>query len=90
VLAGEDTVRPDAVVWATGYRHDWSWLDPALLDEDGLPRHAAGVGAVEGSYFVGLHRLRSRGSALIGFVGRDAERLMAHLTASADPLAVAA
>lgn len=85
-----ETLHPDLIVWATGYRHDWAWLDKVLLNDDGVPRHEAGVGAVEGSYFIGLHRLRSRGSALTGFVGRDAARLAEHLAASAFPAAVAA
>jgi len=68
-------LRPDAVVWATGYRGEWGWLDPQLLDDHGNPRHTAGVGAVPGTYFLGLYRLRSRGSSLLGFVGHDAQRL---------------
>jgi putative flavoprotein involved in K+ transport len=79
VTAAGETARPTVVIWATGYRHDWSWLDPALLGPDGQPGHDAGVGAVPGSYFVGLYRLHTRGSALLGFVGRDARRVADHL-----------
>ena len=89
LTAAGERIRPDAVVWATGYRHDWSWLDPSLRDGDGQPRHDAGVGAVPGSYFLGLYRLRTRGSALLGFVGRDAERLMARVVATASAAATA-
>ena len=79
VFAGGERVRPSAVIWATGYRNEWSWLDPELLDESGRPRHTWGIGHLPGSYFVGLYRMRSRGSALLGFVKRDAERVVATL-----------
>ncbi|WP_165486317.1 NAD(P)/FAD-dependent oxidoreductase [Frankia sp. Cppng1_Ct_nod] len=74
-----ECLAPATVIWATGYRHDWSWLAPEFLDGSGMPRHAAGVGAVMGSYYLGLYRLKTRGSALLGFVRRDAERIVAHL-----------
>ncbi|MBX3712390.1 MAG: NAD(P)-binding domain-containing protein [Lysobacter sp.] len=75
-LVTADGKRIDAstVLWATGYRNDWSWLAPELLGADGLPEHDAGVGA-SGLHFVGLYRMRNRGSALLGFVGRDAEHV---------------
>ncbi len=75
-LVTADGKRIDAstVVWATGYRNDWSWLGEELLGADGLPKHDGGVGA-SGLHFVGLYRMRNRGSALLGFVGRDAEHV---------------
>lgn len=75
-LVTADGKRIDAstVLWATGYRNDWSWVDAGLLDADGQPVHDAGIGA-SGLHFVGLYRMRNRGSALLGFVGRDAERV---------------
>lgn len=75
-LVTADGKRIDAstVLWATGYRNDWSWLGAELLGADGQPRHDAGIGA-SGLHFVGLYRMRNRGSALLGFVGRDAERV---------------
>lgn len=75
-LVTADGTRIDAstVLWATGYRNDWSWLGPELLGADGQPVHDAGIGAT-GLHFVGLYRMRNRGSALLGFVGRDAERV---------------
>lgn len=75
-LVTADGKRIDAstVVWATGYRNDWSWLGAELLGADGQPEHDAGIGA-SGLHFVGLYRMRNRGSALLGFVGRDAERV---------------
>jgi putative flavoprotein involved in K+ transport len=75
-LVTADGTRIDAstVLWATGYRNDWSWLGAELLGADGFPEHDTGVGA-SGLHFVGLYRMRNRGSALLGFVGRDAERV---------------
>ncbi|MFI1719471.1 flavin-containing monooxygenase [Streptomyces sp. NPDC053513] len=83
VTADGERVKPSTVIWATGYRTDWSWLDPAMLDEDGQPRHTEGTGVLPGSHYLGLYRMRTRGSALIGFVGRDAERTAAAVTAAA-------
>lgn len=65
----------DAVVWATGFRPDYRWLDVGVLDAQGRPRHAGGVGAVPGVYFLGLSWQRSRASALLGGVGRNAQAL---------------
>ncbi|MFD5328509.1 flavin-containing monooxygenase [Streptomyces sp. NPDC127092] len=82
LVADGERVKPSAVVWATGYRTDWGWLDPEMLDEEGQPRQTEGVGAVPGSYYLGLYRMRTRGSALIGFVGRDAEHVAAAILAA--------
>ncbi len=75
-LVTADGKRIDAstVLWATGYRNDWSWLAPELLSANGQPEHDGGIGA-SGLHFVGLYRMRNRGSALLGFVGRDAEHV---------------
>jgi putative flavoprotein involved in K+ transport len=74
VTADGKRIEASTVLWATGYRNDWSWLGAELLGADGLPLHDAGVGA-SGLHFVGLYRMRNRGSALLGFVGRDAEHV---------------
>jgi putative flavoprotein involved in K+ transport len=66
-------VEVDAVVWATGYRADYSWLRLPVFDENGRLRHRRGVTSVPGVYFVGLTWQHTRGSALIGFVKDDAE-----------------
>ncbi|MET9953374.1 NAD(P)/FAD-dependent oxidoreductase [Streptomyces sp. NPDC006339] len=83
LAADGERVKPSTVIWATGYRTDWSWLDPEMLDEAGQPLHTEGVGALPGSYYLGLYRMRTRGSALIGFVGRDAEHIAAAITTAA-------
>jgi putative flavoprotein involved in K+ transport len=66
-------LEPDAVVWATGYRSDYSWIKLAIFDEYGLLRHRRGVTEVPRFYFLGLTWQHTRGSALIGWVREDAE-----------------
>jgi putative flavoprotein involved in K+ transport len=63
----------DAVLWATGYRPDYSWIQIPVFDEAGRLRHRRGVTDVPGIYFVGLTWQHTRGSALIGWVEDDAE-----------------
>jgi putative flavoprotein involved in K+ transport len=63
----------DAVIWATGYRPDYSWIDLPVFDSDGRLRHRRGVTDVPGLYFLGLTWQHTRGSALIGWVKDDAE-----------------
>jgi putative flavoprotein involved in K+ transport len=63
----------DAVIWATGYRPDYSWIDLSVVDLDGHLRHRRGVTDVPGLYFLGLTWQHTRGSALIGWVEDDAE-----------------
>jgi putative flavoprotein involved in K+ transport len=61
------------VVWATGFRPDYSWLDvPGVWDGHRIAHHR-GATAAPGLWFIGLPWQHSRGSALLGFVGDDAE-----------------
>jgi putative flavoprotein involved in K+ transport len=62
-----------AVIWATGYRPDYSWIKLPIFDADGRLRHRRGVTDVPGLYFLGLTWQHTRGSALIGWVKDDAE-----------------
>ncbi len=62
----------DTVVWATGYRPEYSWIRPPALGPDGLPRHQRGVTESPGLYFLGMHNQYSRGSSLIYWVRHDA------------------
>jgi putative flavoprotein involved in K+ transport len=63
----------DAVIWATGYRSDYSWLDLPVIDAEGRVRHRRGVTDLPGLYFLGLYWQWTRGSALVGWVKDDAE-----------------
>jgi putative flavoprotein involved in K+ transport len=65
----------DAVLWATGFRPDYSWIDAEVFDEKGGVVHERGVTDADGLYFLGLSWQHTRGSALIGWVKDDAEHL---------------
>jgi putative flavoprotein involved in K+ transport len=74
-----DLAGVDAVVWATGYRPTYSWLDSALLDRRGQIIHDGGVMPVPGLYVVGLPLLRRRKSSFLDGIGADTIELTAHL-----------
>ena len=71
----------DAVIWATGYRPDYSWIDLPVFDADGRLRHRRGVTDMPGLYFLGLTWQHTRGSALIGWVKDDAEFIAEQIAA---------
>jgi putative flavoprotein involved in K+ transport len=85
-FADGQTLAPQAVVWATGYRPDYAWIAAPVLDQRGLPIHQRGVTDAPGLYFLGMHNQYSRGSSLIGFVRHDArfivERVCQRLAAT--------
>jgi putative flavoprotein involved in K+ transport len=62
----------DALIWATGYRPDYSWIELPVFESDGRLRHRRGVTDAPGLYFLGLTWQHTRGSALIGWVKDDA------------------
>lgn len=63
----------DAIVWATGYRSNFSWIDvPGVRDESSGILHRRGVTDAPGVFFIGLTWQHTRGSGLIGFVSDDA------------------
>jgi len=68
------------VLWATGFRRDYPWLEVPVLDARGEIRHVDGVTAVPGLYVLGLNFLRRRSSSFLAGVGRDAEELAHHMT----------
>ena len=82
-LADGGWVEVGAVLWATGYRPDLSWIEVPGAVADGVPVHRGGISAVPGLAFLGLPWQRTRGSALLGFVGADAAWLARRLTAAA-------
>ncbi len=73
--ANGDRMPLDAIVWATGFKPAYDWLRVPVLGTDGRPVHRRGVTAVPGLYFIGLPWQHTRGSALLGWVARDAEYL---------------
>jgi putative flavoprotein involved in K+ transport len=63
----------DGIVWATGYRPDFSWIDvPGVKGTGDRIVHRRGVTDAAGLFFLGLTWQHTRGSALIGFVNDDA------------------
>jgi putative flavoprotein involved in K+ transport len=69
------------VIWATGYRADYSWISIPGVTADGRVVHQRGVSDVPGLYFVGLSWQYTRGSALLGFVADDAAHIADQITA---------
>jgi putative flavoprotein involved in K+ transport len=79
----------DTVLWATGFRADYSWLDIDVLDRKGEIRHDGGVvTASPGLYRVGLNFLRRRKSSFIHGAEDDARELVEHLAARSQPAVV--
>jgi FtsP/CotA-like multicopper oxidase with cupredoxin domain/cation diffusion facilitator CzcD-associated flavoprotein CzcO len=70
-----------SVIWATGFRSDYSWIDAPVFDERGRLLHRRGVTASPGLYFLGLTWQHTRGSALLGFVKDDAEHIAQQIAA---------
>jgi putative flavoprotein involved in K+ transport len=66
------------VIWCTGFRPDFSWIDLPVFGEDKIePIHRRGIVASQlGLYFVGLFFLYAGSSGLVGGVGRDAEHVV--------------
>jgi len=78
-------LQVDAVIWATGYRPDHSWIDLPVTDDDRRLRHRRGVTEVPGLYFLGLSWQHTRGSALLGFVADDAAYIAGQLGGGSEP-----
>lgn len=78
----DDRVLPiEGVVWATGFRPDYGWIDLPVFDEYGYPRHQKGiVPDSPGLYFIGLPFQTALSSALLGGVGSDAKFIVGQIT----------
>lgn len=67
------------ILWATGYGADYRWLPAGATDAQGRPRHARGVGAEPGIYFLGLPWQTRWGSSFIWGVWYDARYVCDHI-----------
>jgi putative flavoprotein involved in K+ transport len=67
------------IVWATGFRPDYRWLDVPVLDAKGQLRHDGGVVDCPGLYALGLPVLRRRKSTFIHGIEDDAREVIDHL-----------
>ena len=76
-------LSPGAVVWATGYALDHSFVQLPVFDADGRLVHRRGVTASPGLYFLGMPWQHTRGSALLGWVKDDAEYIAGQIAALA-------
>jgi putative flavoprotein involved in K+ transport len=63
------------VIWSTGFRPDFRWIDFPIFNNDGFPQHTRGVTTVPGLYFLGLRFLHRLNSSLLGGVGADAKHV---------------
>lgn len=73
-----------AVVWATGFRFDYSWVGADIFDSYGYPITARGETAAAGLYFLGLNYLHSRKSGIIYGVGEDAAHVAGRIRSQLD------
>ncbi|HVQ87025.1 MAG TPA: NAD(P)-binding domain-containing protein [Actinomycetes bacterium] len=79
------------VIWCTGFRRDFSWIDMSIVDDKGWPRQTRGVSDdVPGLYFAGLLFQHSASSMLVGGAGRDARSVAEHIEKSTRRVASAA
>jgi len=79
VLADGRVLEVANVIWATGFRQDYSWIDLQVFDGASAPVHERGVSSVPGLYFLGLDFLYSATSENVGGVRRDAKYIARHL-----------
>jgi putative flavoprotein involved in K+ transport len=68
------------IVWVTGFRPDYRWLDVPVIDAKGQLRHDGGVVDSRGLYALGLPVLRRRKSTFIHGIEDDARDVICHLT----------
>ena len=60
------------IIWASGYKLDFGWVQLPIFDQAGYPVHRRGITAYPGLYFLGLHWLYKTKSALLFGIGEDA------------------
>jgi putative flavoprotein involved in K+ transport len=82
-LEGGRVLDVSNVIWCTGFREEFSWIDLPVFDQAERPVHERGVVVGEpGLYFVGLHFQYAASSDVLPGVGRDAEYVAKHIVAS--------
>ena len=82
VEAGGGALDVQNVIWCTGYKGGFAWIDLPIFDSIGDPMQVEGiVPSVPGLYFVGLHFLYAMSSATLMGVGRDAKRIARQVAA---------
>jgi len=90
-LAGGRVLDVRNVVWCTGFRHDFGWIDLPIMGDDGWPLERRGVVESQpGLYFMGLAFQYAFASMLILGAGQDAQYVARHLDARMHSLAASA
>jgi putative flavoprotein involved in K+ transport len=64
-----------SVIWSTGYRYEYDWLNIPVLDQRGAPLQQRGVTSLPNAYFLGLHWMYKFKSAILAYVSEDAAYL---------------
>ncbi len=75
--AAEEGFR--SVVWCTGFRGSFDWIDAPVVGDDGRPSHVDGVSHIPGLYFLGFPWLRTRNSGIINGITEDAAWVVSRL-----------
>jgi putative flavoprotein involved in K+ transport len=90
VLEDDRVVDVANVVWCTGFRTDFDWIDLPVFGEDGQPKHYRGaVESEPGLYFLGLRFQYSLSSDVLPGRGRDAEYIAKHIASRSARTSVA-
>lgn len=76
VTVDGDVLQPQTVVWCTGYRSDFSWIDLPVTDDHGQPISERGVSPEAGLYFIGAEFQYAMASATIQGLDQDARYLV--------------
>lgn len=69
----------NTIIWATGFKGNFSWLNLPVFNEDGLPIHNLGISPIPGVYFIGFPWISKRRSGIIGGIEEDANRIVANI-----------
>lgn len=77
----------NTIIWATGYKADYSWMHVDAFDEAGNPCHQRGISTEPGIYFLGLPWQSNRGSSFIWGVWHDAKLIADHIAIQRDYMA---
>ncbi len=82
-LADGTEIAVESVLWCTGFRPDYSWVEiPGVTDDDGAPVHEAGASPVPGLHWMGLPWQTRLNSSIIDGIDRDARRTAKRIIAA--------
>jgi putative flavoprotein involved in K+ transport len=76
VTADGEVLEPQTIVWCTGFRPDYGWIDLPVTDEHGRPITERGVSQQAGLYFLGVDFQYAAASGFIQGLDQDARHLM--------------